>query len=170
MKLQFNSLKIKVLIFTVLTIIFWQYSFPQQVVAQTRLMEIEYPEIQSRFTKQWEINVFDSMNRLPINKNRPQPETISTMVIPVTAYSSTPDQTSGNPFITASGAHVRDGIIAANFLKIGTRVRFPEHFGNKIFVVEDRMAARYWHKADIWMETREEAKQWGIRHVTIEIL
>lgn len=90
--------------------------------------------------------------------------------VPVTAYSSTPDQTDDTPFITASGSHVRWGIVAANFLPIGTRVRLPDHFGDQVFVVEDRMNARYDKRMDIWMETRDEARSWGIRHVTIEVL
>jgi 3D (Asp-Asp-Asp) domain-containing protein len=92
------------------------------------------------------------------------------MTIAVTAYSSTVDQCGADPFTTATGTQVRDGVIAANFLPMGTKVRFPDQFGNKIFVVEDRMAARYWQRADIWMPTREAAKQWGVRHVRIEIL
>ncbi|MEX0869879.1 MAG: 3D domain-containing protein [Candidatus Spechtbacterales bacterium] len=93
-----------------------------------------------------------------------------TFNVPITAYSSTPDQTWGNPFITASGTRVRDGIIAANFLPLGTKVRIPEYYGDKVFVVEDRMNSRYWHRADIWMETRHEALQWGIRYTTIEVI
>ena len=72
----------------------------------------------------------------------------------VTAYSSTPDQTDDTPFHTANGTYVRDGIIAANFLKFGTKVRFPDYFGNRVFEVQDRMNARYTNRADIWMPTR----------------
>lgn len=71
----------------------------------------------------------------------------------VTAYSSTPDQTDGSPFTTAMGSQVRDGIIACNFLPFGTKVRLPEFSGDKVFVVEDRMAKRNSHKLDIWMES-----------------
>ncbi len=92
------------------------------------------------------------------------------MTVPVTAYSSTPDQTDDTPFITASGTHVRWGIVAANFLPIGTLVRLPEHYGDQIFVVEDRMNARYNVRMDIWMETREEAKHWGLKQVKIQVL
>jgi 3D (Asp-Asp-Asp) domain-containing protein len=93
-----------------------------------------------------------------------------TMWIVVTAYSSTPDQTDGDPFITASGKRVRDGIIAANFLPMYTKVRFPDIYGNKVFVVEDRMNRRYYYRADIWMETRAQAKHFGLRNIRIEIL
>lgn len=89
--------------------------------------------------------------------------------VPVTAYSSTPDQTDSTPFITASGTRVRDGVLAANFLPIGTRVKIPEIYGDKVFIVEDRMNARYFKRADIWMETRAEAKKWGVKYVTLEV-
>src|SRR3989344_3213041 len=67
------------------------------------------------------------------------------MILAATAYSSTPDQTDDTPFITAKGTTVRDGIIAANFLPFGTRIKIPDIYGDKIFVVEDRMNRRYWH-------------------------
>lgn len=60
-----------------------------------------------------------------------------TMYVTVTAYSSTKDQTDGDPYLTDLGTPVRDGIVVANFLPIGTVVRFPDKFGEKIFVVED---------------------------------
>ena len=87
-----------------------------------------------------------------------------------TAYSSTPDQTDSTPFITASGARVRDGIIAANFLPFGTQIRIPEIYGEKIFVVEDRMNKRYWHNVDIWFPERDLAKTFGSKRVIIEII
>lgn len=93
-----------------------------------------------------------------------------TVFIMVTAYSSTPDQTDDTPFITASGSYVRDGIIATNFLRFGTKVRFPDKFGDKIFVVEDRMHPRFYHRADIWMSERQLAKEFGVKTLKMEIL
>ncbi len=95
---------------------------------------------------------------------------VSRMWLFITAYSSTPDQTDDTPFITASGSHVRDGVVAANFLPIGTKIRFPTMYGNKVFIVEDRMNSRYTYRVDIWMRTREEAKQFGLRNLPIEII
>lgn len=89
--------------------------------------------------------------------------------VTVTAYSSTPDQTDDSPFITANGTRVRDGIVAANFLRFGTRVRFPDYSGNKVFVVTDRMHQRFSDRMDIWMETREEARRFGIRRLKVEV-
>lgn len=88
----------------------------------------------------------------------------------ITAYSSTPDQTDDTPFITASGKNVRDGIIATNHLKFGTRVQIPELFGDKVFVVEDRMHPRKQGFVDVWMPTREEAMRFGIAHADIVVL
>lgn len=90
--------------------------------------------------------------------------------IPTTAYTSRPQETDSTPFITADGSRVRDGIVAANFLKFGTKIRIPELFGDKIFEVHDRMNARYWHKVDIWMEDIAQAREHGVRRVTIEVV
>jgi len=88
----------------------------------------------------------------------------------VTAYSSTVDQCDASPFITAKGTMVRDGIVATNFLPFGTKIRFPQLYPDKIFVVEDRMALRNSHKVDIWFSTREEAIQFGVKYTLIEVV
>ncbi len=88
----------------------------------------------------------------------------------VTAYSSTADQTDSTPFITANGAYVYDGLVACNFLPFGAKVKFPEIYGDKVFVVEDRMAKKNSHKMDIWMSSRELALEFGVKRLTVEIL
>ena len=93
-----------------------------------------------------------------------------TILVTVTAYSSTPDQTNDSPFIMASGKRVYDGAIAANFLPTGTQVMLPEIYGEKVFTVEDRMHRRFSDRVDVWMETREEALQFGIKRVAMKIL
>jgi len=105
----------------------------------------------------------------------PQPEPAPIikrrLIMRVSAYSSTRDQTDKDPFTTASGLKVHDGTIAINCLPFGTKIRIPDKFGDKIFTVEDRMSAKWGcRRGDIWMPTREQAKQWGVRTVTIEIL
>ena len=89
--------------------------------------------------------------------------------VTVTAYSSTPDQTDASPFITANGTWVHDGTLAANFLPFGTKVRLPDYSGDKIYTVEDRMNQRYTYRADVWMESREAAKAFGVRKLKMEI-
>ena len=88
----------------------------------------------------------------------------------VTAYSSAPEQTDDTPFISASGRRVRTGIMAANFLDFGTRVKIPEYFGEQVFVVEDRMHRRKTDFVDIWMPTKQSALDFGIHRTTIVIL
>ncbi len=93
-----------------------------------------------------------------------------TVTVTATAYSSSVDETDDTPFITAKGTYVRDGIIAANFLPFGTAVKIPGMFGDKIFVVEDRMNKRYTDRIDVWMPSKQEAFQFGKRKVLIEIV
>lgn len=88
----------------------------------------------------------------------------------ITGYSSTEDQTDDTPFITASGKTVRSGIVAANWLPLGSKVRIPELFGNRVFVVEDRMHPKNDGKMDIWFQTREEAIKFGLRKARVEVL
>ena len=94
---------------------------------------------------------------------------VRTFRVTATAYSSTRAQTDSTPFISASGVHVFDGMIAANFLPFGAKVRLPDLYGDKQFIVLDRMNQRYTYRADIWMETREAAKQFGVRKLKMEI-
>ena len=88
----------------------------------------------------------------------------------VTAYSSTPEETDDSPLIAASGKTVAAGFMAANFLAFGTRVKVPELFGERVFVVEDRMHRRKTDFVDIWMPTKNDAKQFGISYTKILIL
>ena len=65
---------------------------------------------------------------------------------------------------------VRNGIVATNLLPFNTRIKIPELFGDRIFIVEDRMHRRKTDFVDIWMETKNEAKKFGIARAEILIL
>ena len=114
-----------------------------------------------------------SVPRLPETDAKREPQLVYKVWL--TAYNSHPYQTHSTPCITASGMDVcarnREDIIATNFLNLpfGTKVRFPELYGPKIFVVEDRMNSRYFRHADIWMKDYAKAKSFGSRWTTIEI-
>ena len=88
----------------------------------------------------------------------------------VTAYSSSVDETDSTPNITAIGSRTRDGIVATNMFPIGTLVRIPEYFGDKVFAVEDRMAPRKRWVLDVWMPSKQEAIHFGSHLTKIEVL
>jgi 3D (Asp-Asp-Asp) domain-containing protein len=93
-----------------------------------------------------------------------------TLKVSMTAYNSLPEQTDSNPFETAMGTTTRRGIVAANFVPLGTYIKIPELYGDEIFIVEDRMNARYTNRVDIWMEHYSDARQFGVkRNVTVEV-
>ena len=89
----------------------------------------------------------------------------------ITGYSSSPQETDNDPFITASATKTREGVVANNYLPFGTKIRFPEIYGDKIFVIEDRMN---WKKDnyhfDIWFPSRTDALNFGAKRTYVEIL
>ncbi len=105
------------------------------------------------------------------NPLNPSSQPVRKLRVIVTAYSSSPWETDEDPFITAAGTWVRDGIIANNYLPFGTKIKLPEIYGDKVFVVEDRM---HWTKGnyhfDIWFASYGEAKSFGAKRTYIEIL
>ncbi|MEK7532755.1 MAG: hypothetical protein AAB579_04130 [Patescibacteria group bacterium] len=103
----------------------------------------------------------------PVAPDR-EPRKVTQVV--ATAYNSLAWQTDDTPFITASGTHTRHGVVAANFLPIGTRVRFPEVYGDTVFTVEDRMNQKYNRgRIDIWMLEYRDAKQFGAKRLKMEV-
>lgn len=89
----------------------------------------------------------------------------------VTGYSSTVWETWGDPFITADGGWVGDGVIANNLLPFGTKVRLPELYGNKIFTVKDRMNSRKRpDHMDIWFPSNQSALNFGVKRTYVEVI
>jgi 3D (Asp-Asp-Asp) domain-containing protein len=91
-----------------------------------------------------------------------------------TAYSSDPWQTDDTPCITANGYDVCDAnvenVIAANFLRFGTKVRIPSLYGDKIFYVYDRMNVKYSTRIDLWKKSTDAARAFGVKYIEIEIV
>lgn len=92
----------------------------------------------------------------------------------ITAYNSEAAQTDDTPCITANGfdvcAHGIEDTVAANFLKFGTKIQIPDLFGDRVFVVRDRMNKRYSDRLDIWMKDKPEARRFGIKTARIYVL
>jgi 3D (Asp-Asp-Asp) domain-containing protein len=111
-------------------------------------------------------------NYLPVNSNIKEVKLSGNYTI--TAYNSKAGQTDNSPCITANGFNVcENGVedtIAANFLPFGAKVRIPDLFGDRVFVVRDRMHPRHKNRLDIWMINYEDAKQFGVKVAKIEVL
>ncbi|MBT4153111.1 MAG: 3D domain-containing protein [Candidatus Magasanikbacteria bacterium] len=108
-----------------------------------------------------------------------------------TAYSSDPWQTDDTPCTPAMGSfdlckhYEENGVedsIANNCLPLGTKVRFPDLYGDKLFTVRDRMNARYGcNRVDFWVgsETpvnqeiiqtaKKEARSFGMKQLKMEV-
>lgn len=156
----------------ILLLSLFNFLFPQSAITQDNLSQNEQLQINPVGFGELGINRNEATTvdykYLPIAGER-KPR--KTFYLTVTAYSSTVDQCDSDPFTTASGERVRDGIIAYNHLPFGTKVRFPEAFPGKVFVVKDRLReGTGTYLADVWMPTREEALQWGAKILKVEIL
>lgn len=114
--------------------------------------------------------VFQKNTLAPVSETYLEPAVVRKIRVVVTAYSSTPWETDDTPYITASGTWVRQGIVAANFLPFGTRIRIPEVYNEEVFEVEDRMHPRNWYHVDIWFPSYWEAKNFGAQRTYIEVL
>ncbi|PIW95649.1 hypothetical protein COZ84_02385, partial [Candidatus Kuenenbacteria bacterium CG_4_8_14_3_um_filter_39_15] len=89
--------------------------------------------------------------------------------ITATAYTSREAETDGSPYIAAWGDHVFWGMIASNAFPYGTKIQIPDYFGDKMFIVLDRMNARYYHRLDVWMPELPTAQSWGARYLKIKV-
>ena len=73
--------------------------------------------------------------------------------------------------ITATGTKPKFGRTIAvdpTFIPYGTRIYIPEF--DKTFIAEDCGGGRKGDKIDIYMNTKEECINWGVRNITIYIL
>jgi len=115
-----------------------------------------------------------------------------TLTLRATGYNSLPEQTSGNPHVTATGAQTQFGIIAASRDLIGSdlpygslvRIRDGGGFGNGrgagtfqelldghgLFIVEDTMHIRKTEQIDVWFPELSTALSWGVREVELEVI
>jgi len=111
------------------------------------------------------------INKLPKNNNL---EVKRSDYRVITAYNSEIGQCDNSPCITANGfnvcEHGVEDVVAANFLPFGAKVRLPELFGERIFVVRDRMNARFPDRIDVWMVEKNQAKHFGVKYAKVEML
>ena len=91
--------------------------------------------------------------------------------VAASAYNSLPSQTANNPAIAAWGDRLKPGMnaiaVSRDLIKKGlthgTKVRIKGLPG--VYIVRDKMAARWKNKIDIYMgKDVEAALDWGMRH------
>lgn len=107
-----------------------------------------------------------------------------------TAYNSHSSQTDRTPFITATGARTRFGVIALSrdmlrSVPYGSLVRIEDlgawgsgrgrgtynrMLSGVLFQVEDTMHPRKLRTVDVWFYSRSQALQWGARQVKLTIV
>ena len=111
------------------------------------------------------------------------------MTLKATAYTSSVRETDSTPFITATCARTRIGIIAVSRdmlreLPYGSKVmledlgtpggknkgRFNYLFKNRVFVVEDTMHPRKREQLDVWLPDRSTAIRFGVRYVRVTVI
>ena len=108
-----------------------------------------------------------------------------TLQVTMTAYSSTEAQTDGTPQITATGAEVREGILAVSRdlletqLPYGTRVKVINlqteengcgGFDTGVLEVQDTMSPEKTNQVDVWLPSTEQALEWGKCTATLEVV
>ncbi len=160
----------------VLAVILVEFLFPQVSLAQQLEEEFHYQGPTIMQEERLLNNDPDFKSEPTFNNSLPQADNKQpkrVIWITVTAYSSTVDQCDGNPCITANGfnlcQHNKEDVVAANFLPFGKMIKMPDYFGEQVFTVQDRMNARYYYRLDVWMKTREAAKQFGVKKLKVEV-
>lgn len=177
-KKRLISLKLvkKIIFCLVFVLVFDFILFPMPALADEIIAISEIDEIIAqaediKLKEAQEPVLTNKANSLPKTNNW---QTIRTSYRTLSAYNSEEAQCDSTPCITANGfnlcEHGIEDSVAANFLRFGTKIRIPDLFGERIFVVRDRMNKRYTDRIDIWMLEKPDAKKFGIKIAKIEIL
>ena len=164
-----SSKKAKKMVIALIFMLFFDFFlFSMPAIADAAVEDANFTEILTAINE----TAYGPDSILPQNKDT----TIitGTSYHTITAYNSDPAQTDDTPCITANGFNVCEhGIedtVAANFLRFGTKIRMPDLYGNKVFIVRDRMNKRYPSRMDIWMLEKSDAKSFGVQRVLIEVI
>src|SRR5690606_5824574 len=120
------------------------------------------------------------------------PEANPRFVLRATGYNSLESQTDSTPFITATGARTRFGIVAVSRDLLGSEFPYGSlvrirDLGNYytgrgagafqamldqqgLFIVEDTMHARKTNQIDVWFPAYGTAVNWGVRKIEVELV
>lgn len=138
-------------------------------LAKASVLSVEVPFERSSTIKTAKVVEVPALREDGVVEVKPAPN--KTLAAVITGYSSTPGQTDDDPFTAASGKRVYDGMVANNCLPFGTKLRFPDLYGDKIFTVDDRMNSRYGcHRFDIWLDQPiAQVRKFGVKRVDVEV-
>ena len=127
----------------------------------------------------------------PVAREVAGPTATPSFTLRATAYNSLVEQTNDQPFITATGARTRWGIIAVSRdmlgvdLPYGSLVRLTDLgtyaqgrgagtyqalLDNHVFIVEDTMHPRKTRQVDVWFEEYSQAVAWGVRRLRVDVV
>lgn len=167
----------KVVIFLVAILFFEFLLFPVPLMASQMEINSDISQEKGLISSQSEVSEDISINIMEFNDKLPESAGAAidfSKHVTITAYNSEVGQTDNSPCITANGFDVCDyGVedtIAANFLPFGSKVKIPELFGDRVFVVRDRMNKRFSNRVDVWMIERPAAVKFGVKVAKIEVL
>ena len=92
---------------------------------------------------------------------------VKEMQVKATAYSGSPSE---GGMKTYMGTRCRKGVLAVdkNVIPLGTKVYIPQF--DMIFTCEDTGSKIKGNRIDIFMNSKWECKQWGIKDITIYVL
>ncbi|MFA6306515.1 MAG: hypothetical protein WCV70_01320 [Patescibacteria group bacterium] len=168
----------KKVVIVLVAILFFEFLlFPAPLMASQMEKDIDISQEKGIISSQNEINQDVAVNIMEFNGKLPESRGADidfSRHVTITAYNSEAGQTDNSPCITANGFNVCDyGVedtIAANFLPFGSKVKIPELFGDRVFVVRDRMNKRFSNRVDVWMIERPDAVKFGVKMAKIEVL
>ncbi|MFZ4648546.1 MAG: hypothetical protein ACOYMB_02800 [Patescibacteria group bacterium] len=165
----------KFLTFLLVALVFQFILFPMPALADEAVKEAEAAQSnQDQTVILTDITIESEPVVVAPENIAPTYKVVRTSTHTMTAYNSEVGQTDDSPCITANGFNVcKHGVedtIAANFLKMGTKVRIPELFGDRVFTVRDRMNARHTARVDVWFKDRSAAMKFGVKVAKIEVL
>jgi 3D (Asp-Asp-Asp) domain-containing protein len=120
------------------------------------------------------------------------PEPTPRLVLRATGYNSVAGQTDATPYVTATGARTRFGVVAVSrdllggSLPYGSLVRLRDlgsYYTGRgagafqklldsqtLFIVEDTMHSRKSQQIDVWFPDYSTAISWGVRKVEVEVV
>lgn len=133
----------------------------------------------NQFVDTFNTKVLEENHRIRYNMQLQPTNYKSSIEVKASAYTNHPSETWGDPNITATGTRVMEGrtlAVSRDLFRLygaHTKVHLfnlntNEYLGE--YIIEDKMSARFSNKIDIFMFSRKQALQFGVRRVRMCIV